>query len=167
LALVFQVTAFAAAQAVRAVEDTACLPTSRTTEPCAPPAEPCRGEAEPNEQRAKLALIITFHEQHARLGDNPELETGSHGGPAPPAHWPASALRLYRGCRSGFGPSIRFPQLSSSSSKKHPGIELEAARALGRRRVIPSPLTCPVLGSYRRRQSKPSRPFERSRSWGR
>jgi len=74
LALVPQVTAFAAAQAVNAVEDTASLPTSWTTEECAPPPEPRRGETELNEQRAKLALTITFHEQHAaRLGDNPEL----------------------------------------------------------------------------------------------
>ena len=70
MASVFQAAAFTAAQAVSAVEDTASLPTPRTTEPCAPTAEPRRGEAEPNEQRAKLAFIITFNEQHAaRLGD--------------------------------------------------------------------------------------------------
>ena len=69
-----QRVAFTAAQAVGAVEDTACLPTPRTTEPCAPPAKPRRGETELNEQRAKLTLTITFDEQHAaRLGDDPEF----------------------------------------------------------------------------------------------
>jgi hypothetical protein len=72
--LVLQAAAFTEAQAISAVEDTACLPTRWTTEPCAQPAEPRRGETELNEQRAKLALIIKFHEQHAaRLGDNPEF----------------------------------------------------------------------------------------------
>jgi hypothetical protein len=36
--------------------------------------EPRQGEIEPKERRAELALIITFHKQHAsRLGDEREF----------------------------------------------------------------------------------------------
>ena len=82
LALVLQAAAFTAAQAVGAVEDTACLPTPWTLEPCAPAPEPRRGETELNEQRAELALIIASDEQHAaRLGDNAELADPVRRGP--------------------------------------------------------------------------------------
>ena len=92
LALVLHAAAFTAAQTVGAVEDTASLPTPWTTEPCAPPAEPRRRKTELNEHRAKLALTITFHEQHAaRLGDNPELVD------------PIRCVPRNRGDPSGFG----------------------------------------------------------------